>query len=287
MKPQLTNWLDFRHQRLQHAWDVQLGAWLRASIMVFSIRIAFIVFATAVGVKIMMVFGQNIGQPLPEIASSLLNIAIVAAITLILLIAVEAIGKKGRLNAEYVRKIAHVGAGLIYFFAPYLFATHWPVLCLALIFTTVFIISRRFGFFPSLHPASRQSIGELVYPFGIYLAFLLAEGNSLLFQISVLVLAFADTAASLIGQRYGRLHYKIMKSIRSVEGSLAFGLITFLIVLISLYVFTDVAGYSSIAVALGTGFIVTIVEAISPKGLDNVFVPVSTLLTLSAFSVVV
>jgi phytol kinase len=276
----LTGLLTSGYQRVQHAWDVHLRATLPAKFMLIVIGLAFGILAIAASARGAMTFGQHIGEPWSEITASLPSMALIGTVTLLLLALVELLERMGRVDAEYTRKIAHVGAGVIYYFAPLLFPTHWPMLCLAIVFTSLFVLSRHLGFLASLHPASRHSIGELIYPCSIYLVFLLSEGNSLLFQIPVLVLAISDALAALVGQRFGRLRFQIMGNTRSLEGSLAFAVTAFLIVLVPLLLSTPIEGLQAVAFAASIAVAVTIVEATSPKGMDNLSIPIATLFLL-------
>lgn len=278
----LTGLLTSGYQWVKHAWDVHLSAALRANFMVIVVSVAYGFLAIAAGTRGAMTFVRHIGEPMSELTASLPNMALIGTVTLALLALVELLERTMRLNAEYTRKVAHVGAGAIYYFAPLLFSTHWPVLCLAIGFTSVFVLSRHFSFLTSLHPASRHSIGELIYPGSIYLVFLLAEGNSLLFRIPVLVLTISDTSAALVGQRFGRLRFQVMGGTRSLEGSLAFATTAFLVVLVPLLISTSVEGLQAMVLAVGIAIAVAIIEAISPKGIDNFSIPVATLFLLDS-----
>ena len=268
------------HQRMQHAWAVHLKATQPATVITITIALPFAILAGAAGTRGAMTLGRNIGEPWSEITASLPSMALIGMASLLLLALVELSDRTGRLDAEYTRKIAHVVGGAIYYFAPSLFPTHWPMLCLAILFTSLLVLSRRFGLLASLHPASRHSLGDVIYPGSIYLVFLLAESNSLLFQIPVLVLAISDTSAALVGQRVGRLRFRIMGSTRSLEGSVAFAMTAFLVVLIPLLLSAHIEGLHTVALAAGIAAAVAAIEAASPKGLDNLAIPVATLFLL-------
>ncbi|MFH1575204.1 MAG: hypothetical protein ABIG68_14575, partial [Acidobacteriota bacterium] len=171
----LTDLLASGYQRVQHAWAGSLRATLSSNVMNIAIGLALVALAVVVGVRGAMAFGRHIGEPWSELAASLPGMALIGMLTILLLALIELLERMLRLDAEYTRKIAHIGAGVIYYFAPLLFPTHWSVLCLAVVFTFLFVLSRRFSLLTSLHPASRHSIGELIYPFSIYFTFLLAE----------------------------------------------------------------------------------------------------------------
>ena len=192
--------------------------------------------------------------------SVLAGTAVLATATLALLGLVELVERRWRPHPEIPRKLAHVGAGGIACCAPLLVTTHWAMLFLTGSFALFLLATRRLGLLGSLH--RRAGAGDLVYPAGIYVVFVIAGGDALLFQLSVLVLALADPAAAFVGQRFGRLRYRIAGVTRSLEGSLGFAATAF--------------GITALA-------LVASLEAASPPGVDNLAVPVGTLLLVSAW----
>jgi len=242
--------------------------------------IFFAVFLTFIGFRSLAIIGETGGSPGEAIASSWPGLLLIGAATAFMLLVVEVLERTVRPDVEITRKLAHVGAGIIYFFVPDLFPTPWPVLVLAVGFTTVFLLSRRFGWLKSLHPPARRSLGDLLYPWSIYLLFLLSKGDPLAFRIPVLALAFSDTAASFIGQRYGRLRFRVLGGVRSMEGSLAFAATTALIILVSLAMSGHVIEASTVIAAAGVSAAGAAVEAASPSGSDNLFAPLAILFLL-------
>jgi phytol kinase len=92
------------------------------------------------------------------------------------------------------------------------------------------------------------------------------------YQVGYLVAGWGDAAGEPIGVRFGKHKYKVptlskTKCTRSVEGSLG--------VLISSYFASSIVffslgyGANGLLLSLGAAFLATLVEAISPHGLDN------------------
>jgi phytol kinase len=213
--------------------------------------------------------------------SVLVGPAVLATATLALFGFVELIERRWRPHPEIPRKLAHIGAGGIACCAPFLLVTHWQMLVLTASFTLVLLASRRLGLLRSLH--GRAGAGDLVYPAGIYLAFVVAGDDALLFQLAVLVLALADPAAALVGQRFGRLRYRIAGVTRSLEGSVGFAGTAFGITALGL-VASGRLGTAAALLCAGTVAVVAAsLEAASPPGLDNLAIPVGTLLVVSAW----
>src|SRR5690606_29393355 len=79
------------------------------------------------------------------------------------------LGRKG----EYSRKFAHVASTMATLPFPYLFDSHWVILGLALLFSTVLFATQKFRQLDSIHGVSRISYGSYLLPIAIYLTFLI------------------------------------------------------------------------------------------------------------------
>ena len=213
--------------------------------------------------------------------SVLAGTAVLATATVGLFGLVELVERRWRPHPEIPRKLAHVGAGGIACCAPLLITTHWAILFLTTSFALFLLLSRRLGLLRSLH--GRAGAGDVVYPAGIYVAFVLAGGDALLFQLSVLVLALADPAAAFVGQRFGRLRYRLAGVTRSLEGSLGFAATAFGITSLALIASGRLGAPAALLCASAVAVVVAALEAASPPGLDNLAVPVGTLLVVSAW----
>jgi phytol kinase len=91
----------------------------------------------------------------------------------------------------------------------------------------------------------------------------------------ILPLAYGDAAASLVGVKYGKKQFKIFAK-KSLEGSAAMFLITFASLVIGFLFFSQFYALSftaSVAALFLVAIIATLIEAITPKGFDNITVP--------------
>lgn len=198
----------------------------------------------------------------------------------------QQLGKWLHPHPEILRKIMHVFMGLIAASFPLLFHELWPVLILSLIsLPALFFI--RCGSAGSLqnvlHGVQRNSWGELLFPVAIALLFYLADGNAILYSLPILILALADAVAALIGIFYGRIKYTTLEGYKSIEGSVSFLFVTFLVVHIGLLLFTDTGRLESLLIAALIGIIIMLLEAIAWRGLDNIFIPLSSFALLKVY----
>ena len=91
----------------------------------------------------------------------------------------------------------------------------------------------------------------------------------------ILPMAFGDAAASLVGQKMGRHQFNIFSK-KSIEGTAAMFTITLASVSLSLLLFSYLCPFSTITLLLASLAVAasaTVLEAITPKGLDNLTVP--------------
>lgn len=205
--------------------------------------------------------------------SDVLGLALVLLPLGALLLLAEWLGKRGWVEVEYTRKLVHLGGGVVVYFLPHVFNSHWPVLVLALVFLTITALSQRLGKLSSVHGVERSSVGAWVYPISVYVLFVLARGDALRFQIPILILAFSDAFGAIVGKTYGVVKYKVMDQIRSLEGSTAFFVVAFLVTHIPLLLSSQAGRLEAVLIGVILALLVTCFEAISLGGSDNVLIP--------------
>jgi phytol kinase len=198
----------------------------------------------------------------------------------IAIIAAEIWSRTAEPNPEWTRKLVHLVGGVACLFFPFLIRSPWVVLVMAVAMSSVFAVGEKLDLFKSLSRVERKGRGSEYYPLSIFLVFVLSEGQEWLYVASVLVLAFADAGAALVGSHYGKLKYTVDEGHKSLEGSVFFMMIAFLAVHLPVLLMTDISRPICVLSALLIAFLVTGLEAISSKGTDNLFVPVAVAFVL-------
>ncbi len=198
--------------------------------------------------------------------------------------------RSGALAPELSRKLLHIGMGLVTLSFPWLFAARWPVIVLAAgsivaLSAIKLKASWKRGVGDVLHGVARDSLGEVYFPLAVALVFSLSftrgRANPLLFCIPILILTLADAVAALIGVHYGQLHYQVGDNQKkSAEGSIAFFTVAFFCVHIPLLLASDLGRAETLLIALTLGALVALFEAISGRGLDNLFIPLGAFVLL-------
>lgn len=209
----------------------------------------------------------------------------VGALFLIVFAAAEAWRHFGSPPAEWTRKLVHFGGGLVSLVLPWLVRSHWTVLALGALFAAIILLTRRLGLLTSVHGVARTSEGGVYFPIAVYGMFLLAAEEPVLYLISLSALVVSDALAALVGGSYGRVRYQVEGDRRSIEGSAVFFLATFLAVHLPLLLMTPIDRALSVLVAIQIALLVTLLEAISLEGNDNLIVPIGTFLLLHKLTI--
>lgn len=184
-------------------------------------------------------------------------------------------------HPEIARKSLHVALGLVTLSFPWLFDAPWPVVVLAALAVAALVAVRRVKAMREtvgevIHAVHRESAGEIVFPIAVATVFTLAKGDAVLFVVPMLLLTISDALAALIGVRYGRTHYASTEgTTKSIEGSTAFFFSAFLATHIPLLLATGTGRAESLLIGVQMGLLMTLVEAVAWRGLDNLLVPLA------------
>ncbi|HKX72833.1 MAG TPA: hypothetical protein VJM32_02375 [Candidatus Saccharimonadales bacterium] len=203
----------------------------------------------------------------------MIEFAIVAIAYGLIFVAVELLAAKLHPPGEETRKLSHMLAGVGAALLPFVLSFNQIALLGALFVPAVFI-SMRSNLFKSVHKVKRVTYGELYFPLAISLCALLFP-DRLLFMYGVLVIGISDALASLLGLRFGRKKYKSPDGYKSFVGSGAFFVSTVIIgtTLVLMHINTPV--WVALMWSIVLAAILTVIEARSHKGIDNLLVPLA------------
>jgi dolichol kinase len=91
--------------------------------------------------------------------------------------------------------------------------------------------------------------------------------------MGILAMSYGDGLASLTGIKYGKRKYCVFKDTKSYVGSIAMFVCTFLLLVIALLFYAEPVTTRVAVYLLCMAGVATIVEGITPLGLDNLSVP--------------
>ena len=187
------------------------------------------------------------------------------------------------------RKFLHAMIGNLVFFIPFFRWGLSPFLVAAPFIVVTFLASplspwgflrKRLRGLSELTEEGHHT-GLILYSISFSLLALLFAPMSHVIASGVLPMAYGDSAAALVGQRMGRRKYRLVTE-KSLEGSLAMFTASLLSLVISGLYFSSLYSFSvgeKLLSFLAVSVVVTVVEALSPRGLDNIGVPLSGALT--------
>ncbi|CAG8627096.1 10772_t:CDS:2 [Ambispora leptoticha] len=213
----------------------------------------------------------------------------------LLLGSVEIYQRITRTSVSLTRKIIHLGAGTYMLATLYLFEQwQWTVFLMGS-FVVLNAIFWRMRIFKAMD--TQQATPGTVY-FAFSCAFLLGwfhqgwedgfpRGREYIAIAGIMAMTYGDAFAAIIGKRYGKHEYQVIgdgDNRRTLEGSQANFIASFLAVSITWMIMSppelnnywDIIFGSIIAAVASTAF-----EAISPRGTDNLTVPIGVSFTLS------
>jgi phytol kinase len=180
-------------------------------------------------------------------------------------------------NRELARKFVHIGVSnwwifVIIFFNNVVLACIGPAL-----FVILNYISYKKNIFSSIERTENTSLGTVYYAVSclvLTLASFLYFKNMLFAGIGIFTMGYGDGFAAILGTKFKSKKYNIFGQDKSLLGSLTMFVVTFMVVSILTLAFGN---FSLLSVLVISSF-ATVIEAVSPFGIDNLTVPLLTTL---------
>jgi dolichol kinase len=197
-----------------------------------------------------------------------------------LLVITELLGEYKILKGEYRRKFLHITAGTFIAFWPWLIS--WRSIELIGLAMVAFTIANRYFAFLNYHGRiGRASFGDIFMAVAVFLTAALTH-NKIFFAVALLEVALADGLAAVAGITYGKnWGYKVFMNKKTVIGSMVFWIATVCIFGVGLLPAHDSISFQNyyiILLLLPPAF--TLAENVSIFGLDNLVIPLLTILVL-------
>ncbi len=192
----------------------------------------------------------------------------------------EYLHRKRNVHPEYTRKLAHMLSCLSSLLFLPLFSSHWYVLLLGVASFSILFYGQRKQAFHSIDSVDRKTYGSFLLPVAICSTYYFAVlyENTVLFILPVLILSISDPLAGIAGKRYG---WKKITSQKTITGTFTFFLSAFIICYVILFFLSKTGNI--LCISLGISSVACITELITPRGIDNVSIPFSIILSLFIF----
>jgi len=198
-----------------------------------------------------------------------------------------------RLSSKTSRKFLHMMIGNLPFIIPFFSYNSFPVNFPFFVAAPFIIVS----LLASSHSPSKRiyekmkglsvltggghQLGLVFYAISYTVLAFFFSAKPYFIAAGILPMAYGDASAALIGEKYGKRRYHVFAT-KSVEGSIAMFLASFLSLAVSLAFFSmlyPLPLFNSILAALAVALVAVFAETLSPLGLDNLTVPLLSSLT--------
>jgi phytol kinase len=186
-------------------------------------------------------------------------------VIILLIISEKFLGK----YVNFSRKFLHIMVGNVLFILP-IFDTWWVMSLLAAApFIILTFLMSPYSPIKSVRNRMSESghgLGLVYYSISWTVLALLFFNQPWIIAIGIAAMSYGDGMASLIGMKYGKRKYNITGDVKSMEGSVTM----FLVLLITLWIVLIFYGVPATPlVIVAVALVATILEGITPKGLDN------------------
>ncbi len=169
------------------------------------------------------------------------------------------------MQKEIARKSAHFLLA-VFFSILFLYANKLQFVLVVILFFIIFLLSH---FSKRYLKKSKVDFGEFFFLFGVLVTFFISFGDVKNFQVAMIILAVCDSLASIVGTLSVKPVYYFMGERRTIFGSLAFFLSSFIV----FSVFGVMFVYAFFA-----SLFLTLSEIVLIRGSDNLFLPIFAVL---------
>lgn len=183
--------------------------------------------------------------------------------------------KQHILNDEGARKFIHIGVANWWLIAIYLMGNSWIFFIPPIAFIGINYASYRFDLIKSMerNEKSKNDLGTVYYAISLFVVALISyvvTKSFMLGTIPILVMGYGDGLSAVIGKQFGKK--KLMNN-KTVVGTVTMFLTSFIVIVL-------IANFG-LHVALGLAVVASVIELVSPRGFDNLTVPIGLALLLA------
>jgi phytol kinase len=182
-------------------------------------------------------------------------------------------------SAEQSRKIVHIGTGNVIALAWLLQLPAWVGITSAVLAGMITLLSYWLPILPGVNSIGRKSYGTFFYSvsMGLLIAIFWPLQHPEYAVIGILVMAWGDGLAAIIGQKWGRHPYQILGNTKSLEGTATLLVVSYIVTTIILYVAHGNLLYIWL-VGIPVAIVAVMLESISQLGIDNITLPLGAAL---------
>jgi dolichol kinase len=177
-------------------------------------------------------------------------------------------------SVEFTRKFIHIAVGMWAYGTVLLFERRTFAIIPPLAFVLINAFSYWRGTFRSMETTDRKQLGTIYFPISFAAIIWFLWGQPALLVASLMPMTWGDALAAIVGQRVGVRFYRVADNSRTLEGSLVMFVASTATTLAALLLLAAGGSWGMLLLAATiTGLAATVVEALSPWGIDNLTVP--------------
>jgi phytol kinase len=175
-------------------------------------------------------------------------------------------------STAFTRKFVHVGVGMWVVGTVLLFQSWQAAIIPPLTFIIINYISYRQDLFKGMEQSDKRNLGTVYFPISFAIVIALCWAKPSVVLAGLMPMTWGDALAAVIGQRWGRHRLSVQARGKSWEGTATMFVASFLSVLLALLAL-GTGGTLAAVCALITAAVASLVEAVTPWGVDNLTVP--------------
>lgn len=215
--------------------------------------------------------------------NNLIPLLLSMALVIVVLFSSELLVRLLHLPKEESRKFVHIGVSHWWLLAMFtLDSWRWAIIP-PIVFIVLNLVSWWTGMFSAMErkPRDPTNLGTVYFPIALLVMVILTWQDSpvltgvnpWLGALGIMAMGWGDGFAALIGTKWGRHKFTFMNSNKSLEGSLTMFIAALLPLFFLIILGFALAPLPALAIAALLALIGTIVEALTPWGLDNLTLP--------------
>ncbi len=184
---------------------------------------------------------------------------------------------------EASRKFIHIMLGNWWFIAMYFFTNVWFAIFVPITFVIINYVSYKQDLIKVMERKKQDGLGTVYYAISLFILAIVSFGiyqKPILGLIPNVIMAYGDGFAAVVGKCIKSKTYKVGETQKSIAGSITMFIISLIFITIFLTTRYTFELWQIVLIGIVMSGIVTIIEAISVKGIDNISVPVSMLVML-------
>ena len=174
---------------------------------------------------------------------------------------------------RHARSITHFLSAVLTSIGVYAVESRWLILAVGALAIPSLVAAIELGLLGSMLTGSRiRDYGFVAYGIGFVLAVALFMPDRRAIAAALLTLGVADPLASIVGGRFGRHRVATWRSVRTVEGGLAFAVAAFLVGFVA-FAASGSLDRTTVSAAVFIAATSAAVEMLLPSALDNLGIP--------------